>query len=108
MLIVGGIYINNLYGILGIHVVPLWLGYPLTILIVVFIINAINLIDGIDGLASGLCGVACLFYGLTFSCSTGMSMPCGVRHIGSVGTVLLLQCFRKSRTWPEDLHGRHG
>ena len=50
----------------GIHAVPLWLGYPLTILIVVFIINAINLIDGIDGLASGLCSVACLFYGLTF------------------------------------------
>lgn len=66
MLIAGGIYINDLYGILGIHAVPLWLGYPLTILIVVFIINAINLIDGIDGLASGLCSVACLFYGLTF------------------------------------------
>lgn len=66
MLIAGGVYINNLYGILGIHAVPLWLGYPLTILIVVFIINAINLIDGIDGLASGLCSVACLFYGLTF------------------------------------------
>ena len=66
MLIAGGIYINNLHGILGIHAVPLWLGYPLTILIVVFIINAINLIDGIDGLASGLCSVACLFYGLTF------------------------------------------
>ena len=66
MLIVGGIYIDNLHGILGIHAVPLWLGYPLTILIVVFIINAINLIDGIDGLASGLCGIACLFYGLTF------------------------------------------
>lgn len=66
MLIVGGIYINNLHGILGIHTVPLWLGYPLTILIVVFIINAINLIDGIDGLASGLCSIACLFYGLTF------------------------------------------
>ena len=32
----------------------------------VFIINAINLIDGIDGLASGLCSIACLFYGLTF------------------------------------------
>ena len=54
MLIAGGIYINNLHGILGIHAVPLWLGYPLTILIVVFIINAINLIDGIDGLASVL------------------------------------------------------
>lgn len=66
MLIAGGIYIGNLHGILGIHAVPLWLGYPLTILIVVFIINAINLIDGIDGLASGLCCIACLFYGLTF------------------------------------------
>lgn len=58
MLIAGGVYINNLYGVLGIHAVPLWLGYPLTILIVVFIINAINLIDGIDGLASGLCSIA--------------------------------------------------
>lgn len=66
MLVAGGIYIDNLHGVLGIHAVPLWLGYPLTILIVVFIINAINLIDGIDGLASGLCSVACLFYGLTF------------------------------------------
>ena len=66
MLIAGGIYIGNLHGILGIHAVPLWLGYPLTILVVVFIINAINLIDGIDGLASGLCSIACLFYGLTF------------------------------------------
>mgnify|MGYP002704181832 FL=1 len=66
MLIAGGIYIDNLHGILGIHAVPLWAGYPLTILIVVFIINAINLIDVIDGLASGLCSIACLFYGLTF------------------------------------------
>ena len=32
MLIAGGVYINNLYGVLGIHAVPLWLGYPLTIL----------------------------------------------------------------------------
>ena len=66
MLIAGGIYIDNLHGILGIHAIPLWLGYPLTILVVVFIINAINMIDGIDGLASGLCSIACLFYGLTF------------------------------------------
>lgn len=66
MLIAGGVYINDLHGILGVHTIPLWLGYPLTILVVVFIINAINLIDGIDGLASGLCSIACLFYGLTF------------------------------------------
>ena len=86
MLIAGGIYINNLYGVLGIHVVPLWLGYPLTILIVVFVINAINLIDGIDGLASGLCSITCLFYGLT-SHAPQYVYAMRVRHIGSVNTI---------------------
>lgn len=66
MLIAGGIYFNDLHGLLGIHDLPFWVGYPLTILVAVFIINAINLIDGIDGLASGLCSIACLFYGLIF------------------------------------------
>ncbi len=49
-----GLYINNLYGFLGIHEIPFWLGAPLTVFIIVFIDNAINLIDGIDGLAGGL------------------------------------------------------
>lgn len=66
MLIAGGLGITELYGILFIDTMPEWIGYPLTIFAVVFIINAINLIDGIDGLASGLCGVAMLFYGVTF------------------------------------------
>ena len=66
MLIAGGIWVSNLHGVLGLHTIPQWLGYPLTILIVVFIINAINLIDGIDGLASGLCSIAFLFYGQIF------------------------------------------
>lgn len=66
MLISGGVWINNLHGMLGIFDIPVWLGWPLTIFITVFIINAINLIDGIDGLASGLCSTAFLFYGLAF------------------------------------------
>lgn len=66
MLITSGIGINNFHGILGIYEIPVWIGYPLTILLTVFIINAINLIDGIDGLASGLSSIACLFFGITF------------------------------------------
>ena len=49
-----GLYVNNLYGLFGIHEIPYWLGVPLTIFIIVFIDNAINLIDGIDGLAACL------------------------------------------------------
>lgn len=66
LLIISGLWINNLYGILGIYTLSPFIGYPLTIFVVVFIINAINLIDGIDGLASGLSGVALFFYGLAF------------------------------------------
>ena len=49
-----GLYVNNLYGFMGIHEVPYWLGFIFTVFIIVFIDNAINLIDGIDGLAAGL------------------------------------------------------
>ncbi len=66
MLIAGGIWLDNLHGIFGLHELPTWVGYPLTILLTVFIINAINLIDGIDGLASGLSSIACLFFGMAF------------------------------------------
>lgn len=66
MIVVGGVWLVNLHGVLWIHTLPIWIGTPLTVLVVVFITNAINLIDGIDGLASGLCGIAFLFYGSIF------------------------------------------
>lgn len=66
LVIAGGLRIGNLHGLFGIHGLPLWLGYPLTVLVIVFITNAINLIDGLDGLASGLSEVAVLFYGVVF------------------------------------------
>jgi UDP-N-acetylmuramyl pentapeptide phosphotransferase/UDP-N-acetylglucosamine-1-phosphate transferase len=61
-----GLYINNLYGLLGIHELPGYLACPLTVLVVVFVTNAINLIDGIDGLASGLSGVSLVILGALF------------------------------------------
>ena len=42
------LYINNLYGFMGIHKVPFIVGAPLTVFVIVFINNAINLIDGIE------------------------------------------------------------
>lgn len=61
-----GLWINNLYGLFGIHDFPAWVGIPFTVLVVVFITNAINLIDGIDGLASGLSSVALAVLGSLF------------------------------------------
>ena len=61
-----GTWVNNLYGICGIWEISAWVGVPLTIFLIVFVINAVNLIDGIDGLASGLSCVALLFLGILF------------------------------------------
>lgn len=48
------LYINNLYGLFGIHEIPYYIGFPLTVFLLVFIDNAMNLIDGIDGLSASL------------------------------------------------------
>ena len=48
------LYINNFYGFMGIYAIPYYIGAPLTVFVLVFIMNAFNLIDGIDGLAGGL------------------------------------------------------
>ena len=66
MLVAGGVELSDLHGMLFIHSMPSWISIPLTVFVTVFIINAINLIDGIDGLASGLCIIAFLCYGITF------------------------------------------
>ena len=52
------LYFNNLYGLMGIYEIPMWVGYPLTIFVCLLVVNSINLIDGIDGLASGLSLIA--------------------------------------------------
>lgn len=49
-----GLYINTLYGFLGIDCIPFWLGAPVTVFVIAYVVNAVNLIDGIDGLAGGL------------------------------------------------------
>ena len=54
------------YGIFGIYELPPVVGLPFTVFTIVFITNAINLIDGIDGLASGLSGIALLFFTILF------------------------------------------
>ena len=52
------LYINNLYGFLGIYEIPAIIGMVLTVGVLVFIMNSINLIDGIDGLSASLTLIA--------------------------------------------------
>ena len=58
ILVFSGVWINDFNGLLGFNEMSQWVGYPLAVLLVVYILNSINLIDGIDGLASGLSMIA--------------------------------------------------
>jgi len=62
----GGIVFTNLHGFLGIYHIHIAVGIPLTIFILVVVINSFNLIDGIDGLASGLGMQITFLFGLYF------------------------------------------
>lgn len=66
LIIASGIWLSSFHGLLGVDEVSPWLGYPFTVVVIVFIINAINLIDGIDGLASGLMSVTLFIYAVVF------------------------------------------
>ena len=56
-----GLYVTD-YRLPYIGAVPIgWLGVPLTMVWLLFATNAMNFIDGLNGLASGVCGIACLF-----------------------------------------------
>ena len=66
LMIAGGVWISSFHGFLNISAIPAWIGFPMSVLAVVFICNALNLIDGIDGLASGLAMTGFIVYGIAF------------------------------------------
>ena len=57
-----GLYFDNLYGLCGIYEINHWVGYALTVFLVMFVVNSVNTIDGIDGLCAGLSIVALTVY----------------------------------------------
>lgn len=87
LLVLSGNWFDSFGGLFGIYSVPVWVGVPFTVFIVVYITNAINLIDGIDGLTSGLCCIALsvlsvifflrgqYVYALLAVCTLGILMP---------------------------------
>lgn len=66
LIVVSGMYVGDFYGMFWLHQLPAFIGWVITLLLVVFVVNAINLIDGIDGLASGLSAIALAFYAVVF------------------------------------------
>ncbi|MBO4906361.1 MAG: undecaprenyl/decaprenyl-phosphate alpha-N-acetylglucosaminyl 1-phosphate transferase [Bacteroidaceae bacterium] len=83
--------IANLYGLFGVEVLPMWVAYPLTVLVIMTIVNAVNLIDGIDGLASGF-ALICLAVFTFFFCDLN-SVTFMMLSAALLGSVAMFFCF---------------
>ncbi len=63
LFVAGGVSVDSLYGLCGVGELSPVVSWPLSVLIIVGILNAMNLIDGIDGLATGIATTALIVYG---------------------------------------------
>lgn len=66
LLVASGLWVKNLEGLFGVYELSPWVGMPLSVMLIVLVVNAMNLIDGIDGLASGIVIIGSLFLGCLF------------------------------------------
>ncbi|MFI3319478.1 MAG: MraY family glycosyltransferase [Rikenellaceae bacterium] len=75
LVVVAGVYFKDLHGLFGIYEIPSYVGIPITLFFLVFVMNSVNLIDGIDGLASLLSIMALGVYAWLFV-GVGMWQDC--------------------------------
>lgn len=61
-----GFRFTSLYGLFGIHELPVAVSVALSVLFILFLINAFNLIDGINCLAGGIGLLACAVFAWCF------------------------------------------
>src|SRR4051794_38591389 len=54
-----GVWVHGFtFPVLGVHAFPVWLGAPVTVLVIVAVMNMVNFLDGLDGLAAGVCAIS--------------------------------------------------
>jgi UDP-GlcNAc:undecaprenyl-phosphate GlcNAc-1-phosphate transferase len=60
-----GIWVHRFtFPVIGIHVLPEWVGMPLSVLWIVAIMNMVNFLDGLDGLAAGVSAISAFTFTL--------------------------------------------
>src|SRR5437764_1045818 len=94
-----GIWVHRFtFPLVGAHLLPKWVGMPLSVLWIVAIMNMVNFLDGLDGLAAGVSptGTTC-----TTASSTGASRSAGPRSTSGRGARRL-----RLPRWPSGSSGR--
>lgn len=86
ILCLAGLWLKDLHGIFGLHQISPWLGWPITVFAVMFVINALNFIDGIDGQAASLSILALTYYTVIFIVIRHFDF--GILSLSFIGTIV--------------------
>ena len=102
-----GLWINNLYGLFGIHQIPMWVGMPFTLLIALFMTELPSIADSPDGLTTGIGTLlAVLFLMLSIYGNHALSTIIASAAIGV--TLPYTECKRFNKRWEKTLMGSSG
>ncbi len=102
-----GLCITTFHGMFDIREVPLWLGFALTLFIIVGLIQVIRLLDGLDGL-SGVTSI--IVYTLVIIVALAKDdIIVAMILAGAIGTVLPLSIMKlTSPKWSKTIMGNSG
>ena len=102
-----GLWINNLYGLFGLHAIPMWVGMPFTLLVALFLTELPCITDSPDGLATGIGTLlAVLFLLLSIYGNHAMSTIIASATIGV--TLPFTLCKKFDKRWEKTLMGSSG
>src|SRR5216117_3358570 len=84
-----GIWVHRFtFPVVGIHVLPKWVGMPLSVLWIVAIMNMVNFLDGLDGLAAGVSAISAFTFTLI-----ALSLPRPEINAAILSAVVLGACL---------------
>ena len=86
-----GIWVHRFtFPLVGAHLLPKWVGMPLSVLWIVAIMNMVNFLDGLDGLAAGVSAISALTF-----CVIALSLvhPPSVIQAAILSAIVLGACL---------------
>ena len=102
-----GLWINNLYGLFGIHEIPMWVGMPFTLFVAIYLTELPSITDSPDGVTTGTGTLlVVLFLLLSLYGNHALSTIIASATIGV--TLPFTLCKKFDKRWEKTLMGSSG
>lgn len=102
-----GLWINDLYGLFGIHHIPMWVGMPLTLFVAIYLTELPSITDSPEGVTTGT-GTLLVFLFLLLSIYGNHAMSTIIASATIGVTLPFTLCKKFDKRWEKTLMGSSG